>query len=436
MKKNTSHHIDDNTSKKSIPAFPIEVFPEIYQTLAKEAFTSFGYPYEFMAGGFLFVTSTLIGNSYRIIIKTGWEESAMLWLIQVGGPGSMKTPPLKMTLKPLKKIDMLKYNEYNQQRDYYNTLSKKDKDQINEPTMERHVFNDFTIEALIRRHTENQFGIGINKNELASWFGNMNQYKSNSNEQAMWISIWDGDQTDIDTISRGFGVIDMPHIPIIGGIQPVILQGYLSNGTSTFNGFSDRLLYLYSEAPLQSLNNNQIDSTILNKYNEVITLFEKKMKSVYIKNKMAPEYIHYSKEANERMLKIDSELIEKINSKIAESDKQYLSKLRTYFHRIALNLELLNNSNNLKLPKSISLDTVIKTKKLIDYFYESYLLISSKTSVIEELNNLLGTMKSKTKKQKSIALLDKDFSVKDIALILKSSEQTIRNYKSQSKHNQ
>ena len=82
-------------------------------------------------------------------------------------------------------------------------------------------------------------------------------YKQNSNDQAIWIGIWDGDQVDTDTISRGFEVISLPNIPIIGGIQPVILQGYLSNGTTTFNGFSDRLLYLYSVAPFKPLDDNE-----------------------------------------------------------------------------------------------------------------------------------------------------------------------------------
>jgi hypothetical protein len=431
MHKDNNNFDNDNSSERTIPKFPIEVFPETFRDLAKEAFDSFGYPYEFMAGGFLFVTSTLVGNSYRIRIKPGWEEPAMLWLVQVGRPATLKTPPLKMTLKPVIKIDIEKYNQYVELKDQYNKLKKEDKVQTEEPVIERHIFNEFTIEALFRRHAENQFGIGIHKNELSSWFGNMNKYKQNSNDQAIWIGIWDGDQVDTDTISRGFEVISLPNIPIIGGIQPVILQGYLSNGTTTFNGFSDRLLYLYSDAPLKPLDDNEIDKKTIKQYEDVIRKFEDKMMKVYRNNKKTPQYLCYSEEAKVRMQQFDHEIIKKQRKDIAVADEQYLSKLRTYFHRIALNLELLNAND--ELPGSISIKTVENTKKLINYFYESYLFISSKTSIIEELNNIIGTMNAKTKKEKAIALLKKGFGIKEIALILKSKEQVIRNYKSSNK---
>ena len=434
MNKKKKNFDVDNTLKPIIPVFPIEVFPEVMRNLAEEAYASFQYPYEFMAGGFLFAGSLLIGNSFRIKIKPGWEEPAMLWIVMVGRPASMKTPPLKMTLRPIKNIDDKKYAEYDSQIIHYNSLRKSDKDQMIEPVLERHIFIEFTIEALFKRHTENQFGIGIHKNELSSWFGNMNKYKQNSNDQAIWISIWDGDQADIDTISRGFGVISMPHVPIIGGIQPVILQRYLSNGSTTFNGFSDRLLYLYSEEPLKSLDDNEIDDKILNQYEAAIKKFEAKMMKVYTNNKNVPKYLSYSDEAKVSMQQFDSEIIKKQEKNIAVADEQYLSKLRTYFHRIALTLELLNSLDN--IPKSISLRTVESTKKVIDYFYKAYLFVSSKTSIIEELNNIVGTMNAKTKKEKALALLSKDFSIKDIALILKTTEQTIRNYKSSNKYNQ
>ena len=75
------------------------------------------------------------------------------------------------------------------------------------------------------------------------------------------------------------------------------------------------------------------------------------------------------------------------------------------------------------------LETVKKSEEVIKYFYETFKIVSASTSLIEELRDITGTMKPKTKKEKALALLEKKYPVKDIARILNTSEQNIRNYK-------
>jgi len=427
MSKYTNNNDRKPNSQPENPKFPILIFPEPFKALIKEASKSLGFPEEFMAGGMLFVVSVLVGNTYRIRIKPGWEEPAMLWLVQVGKPATMKTPPSKMVLKPLYGIDAGNYKVYQSALDTFENLTDKQKRGQKEPGILKYIFNDFTIEALFRRHNQNQRGIGVYRNELAGWFGNMNQYKKNSNEQSAWINIWDGDKTDIDRVTRGLHVINRPHIPVLGGIQPAILQKYLSDPDNAYSGLVDRLLYLLSDKPVKSLDDLQITDDVSEAYEDKVVRMERNLREVFQGNSNETSYISYCKEAWGRIKSFDKRITEVCKTDIPESMQAYYKKLRTYLHRLALVIEIMHADGH---PKEISLNSAKYAIEAIKYFQHSYYLVKNITSSWKEIEAILKTMQSKTKKEKASILIKKGISVQEIASALETTEAYIRNIKS------
>ena len=67
---------------------------------------------EIMASSLLWLTSVIIGNSYKIKIKNGWYESPIIFLALVGQSGLGKTPSLNQIINPLKKINQKKVEDY------------------------------------------------------------------------------------------------------------------------------------------------------------------------------------------------------------------------------------------------------------------------------------------------------------------------------------
>ena len=74
----------------------------------------------------------------------------------------------------------------------------------------------------------------------------MNKYREGSDEQ-FWLSSFDGETWVSNRKSTGVSMIDNPHIPIIGGIQPSVLTELASGGNRSDSGFMDRILFSYPE---------------------------------------------------------------------------------------------------------------------------------------------------------------------------------------------
>jgi hypothetical protein len=240
--------------------FPIEVFPENIQTYILQNQKTLNHSIDYMGSSFLWLCALCIGNSCKVEVKVGWRESANIWLGLIGKAGLGKTPSINAMIFPIKKRNAFEVKQY--QKDYkkwkeyekLTTKEKKDHEEVKEPIRRQFIVNDVTIEALADLHEENDNGVAVFKDELNGWLKDMNKYKPGSDLE-FWLSCWSAESANLTRKTAKSSFIEMPLIPVLGGIQPGIFS-QISTVENKDNGFLDRLLLAFPEKEIEHYNRN------------------------------------------------------------------------------------------------------------------------------------------------------------------------------------
>jgi len=174
-----------------------------------------------------------------------WTESARLWGAIVGDPSVKKTPGINKVTSPLRKIDMELADEAASKMHNYNlakkVYDKKEKDFIKmkaigeaaeppqkpeRPQIDRLLVGDTTVEALSEVLIVCPRGVLVVWDELSSWFGSMDAYKSSGSigrDRGLWLESYNGGPLRIDRIQRGVMLVPNWGVSILGGIQPAMI---------------------------------------------------------------------------------------------------------------------------------------------------------------------------------------------------------------------
>ena len=160
--------------------FPLDIFPEEIQHYILECNKKLDANIDYMGCSLLWLISVCVGNTYEIEVKKGWTEPGVIWLAVVGRAGIGKTPSIDNIIKPLNVLNFKEIKRYSDQMEvynYYNDLTKKEKEEHPEPMKPKKtqfIANDITLEALVDLHQESDNAVGVFKDELAGWFKDMN----------------------------------------------------------------------------------------------------------------------------------------------------------------------------------------------------------------------------------------------------------------------
>jgi len=240
----------EDRSKKNENIFPLQVFPPEVQKIITATHQNLNFPVDFIGASMLYAASVAIGNTFKVEVKRGFQESAVLYLAIVGRAGTNKSHPLSFAMQPIIDYDEKTYTQYEKQRGEYQknkTLNKKDRDtqsddEPEKPVWQKLLVSDFTPEALLEVHRYNQRGIGVCIDELAGWFKNFNRYNQGS-EMEFWLSNWNSKPIYIDRKTGDPIFIPRPFISVAGTIQNAMLNE-LAAQSRTKNGFMDRILFV------------------------------------------------------------------------------------------------------------------------------------------------------------------------------------------------
>ncbi len=235
--------------------FPVHVLPRTLRRFVEETAASIGCPPDFVAVPLLSTLGSAIGNSRVIVIKIGYMESASLYIVIVGDPGSSKSPALKDATAPAtKKQEELgcayreAVAEYNQEQRMWEEGSfDLESDPPTEPIFRRCIVQDTTIEALIERLGENPRGLLSSNDELSSWVRQQDQYKSGGKgtDRQFWLSAWSNQPVVVDRKGRKEPImVYRPFVGLAGGIQPGVLSELKNNRE---DGLLDRFLFAYPD---------------------------------------------------------------------------------------------------------------------------------------------------------------------------------------------
>jgi hypothetical protein len=384
----------------------------------------------------MWMLSIIIGNSVKIQVKTGWVESGILWMAIVGRPGVGKTPNINNIIFPLQKANNNEIKTYIKRMDAYRVYMEMDKkeregeEQLRKPTKTQFIASDITLEALVELHEENKNAVGVFKDELAGWLKDMNKYRAGSDLE-FWLSSWSNKGVALNRKTSKSSFVESPVIPILGGIQPGILNQFFTEENKD-NGFLDRLLVSYPDKEIEHYNKNSIDQEILDWYEAYISQFYNLVRNQVLQyNKFGEidsKIVRFDSQADIEWERIFNNITDLQNSDdISEYVKSMLSKQKAYVPRFALLINTLwafETGNNIDF---VNKDSLLKAEKLSNYFIAMSKKIKLSSLESNELSEIIRSMKNESI-EKKIEMINKtipDFNRSELAELLNVSRTTI-----------
>ena len=328
------------------------IFPDAIKSFANEAALAVGANLSYVQMAILISFSTAIGSKVKCRIKKGWEESAMIWIIIIGEPGSKKTPALNKGLLPI----------FNLQKGFAK-LPTKTPIEDEEYKLKTLVVTDSTIESLSQILYLNEHGVLLFKDEAMSWIGGFNLYKSggSGNELEQYLSIFSSQVIIITRKSKPIVQINNPFVSFIGGIQVDRLDE-LANMKST--GFPDRILFSYAEFEKIKHSEHELSEEVSNRYEEMVHY-------VYSTQEKLTEdrIIPFTQEAKTAWDSWHVTFCESMNAEnLPSSVISIMSKLEAYSLRFALILEYMWQSEKREGVEVINVKSVNGAIELVNYF--------------------------------------------------------------------
>ena len=234
--------------------FPLEAFPETVKQIVLDFAMYENYLIEYTAASMLSAVASAIGNSLHIRIKGNWVVNPVLYMILVGRPGLGKTPPLNAIFKPIRQVDKLAYHKYEKEMQEYNQRQAESKAKSNaatdedKPILMKTIVSDFTPEALMKAHHNNQRGVVILVDEIMGLFNSTNRYNSGQLIEQL-LTTFSGGSLDIVRMNNPMPIsIEHPCINMIGTTQTKLMPKIFQKGYEE-NGFLDRVLFVLPKSP-------------------------------------------------------------------------------------------------------------------------------------------------------------------------------------------
>jgi hypothetical protein len=352
-----------------------------------------------------------------------------------------KTPNINNIIFPLQKANNNEIKTYIKRMDAYRAYMEMDKkeregeEQLRKPTKTQFIASDITLEALVELHEENKNAVGVFKDELAGWLKDMNKYRAGSDLE-FWLSSWSNKGVALNRKTSKSSFVESPVIPILGGIQPGILNQFFTEENKD-NGFIDRILTCFPDLEVETYNDNEMDAELLQWYEDfTINMYQEVKRRIVTydnDNQITPIIATFSAGAKQEWQRIFDEITAMQNSPMEnEYMKSMLPKQKAYIPRFALLLNTLDSmtSDDPYPLDFITKDAVLKAERLSKYFINMAKKVKMKSSETFELKKIVALHKTKSKKQQvqEVYKAHPEFNRSHMADMLGISRQTINNY--------
>lgn len=329
-----------------VPPFPVDVLPDLLAGYARELQRCNGFPLDYTGASFLYAASVCIGNAFHVKVKEGYTMPAVLWLALVGRPGTMKTHPLELALKPLKKLDADAFDKYREEVVAWEhehaerkRSNPKDGDATPKPRphWSLHLVTDATMEALMGKLEHLPRGVGLHRDELSGWWGSMDQYRKGADREK-WLSLFNGKQVDAIRKTSGEVLVRRPFVSVAGTVQP----GKLYTLGKDQDGFLPRLLFAF---PDEQAKPYHATASVAPEWASNYAVLVDRLLEIPMaehEGKLVPRLVPLSAEALELFMAWDRMNTDRTNAAEAEGIAGIYPKLEMYVHRLALLLEVLH----------------------------------------------------------------------------------------------
>ncbi|MDX9694527.1 MAG: DUF3987 domain-containing protein [Bacteroidales bacterium] len=358
-------------------AFPRGVFPSIIEEIMDKYNHILNLNYDYIGSTILTALSLAIGNQVKIRIKNGWVESPIIWMVLVGRAGINKSSPIDTFLKPFIKRDEHYFQIYKKELiEYELKLQKKNKKKKSNPDNDASVENmiapkrkqtllrDFTPESFFFVHEINLHGLLIYTDEILNWLKNYNRYNSSGEEQ-LYLSLWSGKSISVNRKNSTDIFIANPFINVCGTIQPSKFYEAFGKGREK-SGFTHRFLFAYPKKVLRkAFSDEEISESIELAYDKIIAEMLKINTKSNLSQPKIFEFDNDVKIAFKEWREINND---RINNELNDELTGIYAKLEIYLPRIALILQILEDSLQEIENHQIHLNAFQSSIKLISYY--------------------------------------------------------------------
>lgn len=430
------------TVKSDDLLFPIDIFPTEIQNYIIKCNNTLDNSIDYMGCSLLWTLSVIVGNSIRIQVKRGWEEPASVWISVVGKAGIGKTPSISNIVYPLMKANNREIKKNIKESEKYNAymaLDKQDRqntEKISKPKKTQFIVNDITLEALVEMHEENKNAVGVFKDELAGWFKDMNKYRAGSDLE-FWLSSWSGKSVALNRKTSKSAFVEAPLIPVLGGIQPSILDTFYTEENKD-NGFIDRMLLCFPDLNVEKYNDKEIEQEVIDWYSDYMISFFDGVKSHIVvydnDNEIEPRVARFTPEAKTEWVRIFNDITNMQNDdEENEYMKSMLPKQKSYIPRFSLlinTISCFNSGLGFSKYTEITKESVLAAERLSRYFIAMAKKIKVNSNENNEIKKAIkiNYTKSTFEKFQAIYSANPDVNKKELAEHLGISRKTLYEY--------
>lgn len=359
--------------------FPVEALPTGHiRDIAKAYSASVGKDAAYIAPILLAGVASIFGCSRRVQLNSGgdWLAPLIIYSGIVAGSGSGKSPAQKIAQAPFDDIQGELYRDYTNKLQEFkkSDAGKKAADWDDAPQLTECIVTNITVEALADTLFNNPYGVMSFQDELSGWFKGFNQYKRGGNDEAVYLSLFNGTNIKINRkiqFSDGSNVrvISNPALSLAGGIQPDILRritrenpGYLDSGLLY------RFLWTMPPDPIRTKPVKGIGPDERDAYRALVyQLFTKREDDAgRLYAPVNPQVFYLSNEASRLFEALDKEN-EQERGRRDETTKGILPKLTDYAGRIAGVIHLIKYADK-ETPDEIDADTMADAVKIVRWF--------------------------------------------------------------------
>ncbi len=347
-------------------------------------------PLDYVAIPAIVGAGTALGNTIGILPKEfddSWVVHAGFWGGIVGSPGSMKTPALIASLKPLHHLEEIAANEY--KLDYVQYKSDKaafDKSMADfksgkstafpveptKPVKTRYIVNDVTYQALGEILAENPRGILALADELSGLLQSLDTPGQEA-ARGFYLSGWGGQGTyTFDRITRDSITLTRYQLAVFGGFQPDRIKAYVrqsQSGSSKNDGLLQRFqLLVWPDLSGEfSLIDRPANKQALTRMFQAITSLQQLNANRItdaVKNSSGVQLLHFDKDAQELFNKWYQENEGMLRAgSLSPSEHSHFAKYRSLVPGLALLFHLLNGHQD--LVSKDSLETALQFAKYL-----------------------------------------------------------------------
>lgn len=342
----------------TLPPFPVEVLPPVFQRFASELAESYQVPVDLPASMMLGVLAAVIAKHYSIAGGPDWIEPCNLFVGVAQPPASRKSAIVKEVVRPLEEIE----------RERLADFKKTAADDDNKPAP-RLLADDISPERLATMLALHDGKMAVISAEGGIFETMGGRYSSVPNFD-VFLKGHAGDTLRVDRVNRAPDLIEQPALTLALTFQPDVLKGLADKPGFRGRGLLGRFLY---SVPHSLVGSRKIDSIPVNvssrtQYiNAVKTLFETGSR-LFVESGYQERLLVLSQEAADvlRDYRMSNERDLGPSGKL-EFVQDWGGKLIGHILRIAASLHLMEHYQSPDMLE-VSSETVYSAIRIGEYF--------------------------------------------------------------------